>query len=55
MNLAEFTSIGGFIPVEPVRHEVKWKEHRFDVYVKRLSFGDVENLYGSDDPRALLE
>lgn len=49
MNLAEIKNIGGFVPSEPVKHQIEWKEYRFDVFVKRLSFGDVENLYGFDD------
>lgn len=49
MNLAEIKNIGGFVSSEPVKHEIEWKEYRFNVFVKRLSFGDVENLYGFDD------
>lgn len=49
MNLAEIRNIGAFVSTEPVKQEIEWKEHRFDVFIKRLSFGDVENLYGSDD------
>jgi hypothetical protein len=49
MNLAEIRNIGAFVSAEPVKQEIQWKEYRFDVFVKRLSFGDVENLYGSDD------
>ena len=40
---------GGFISAEPVKHAVEWKELTFDVWVKRLSFGVVETLYGNDD------
>lgn len=49
MNLSEIRNAGGFIPAEPVRVPVEWKEFKFDVWVKRLSFGDVESLFGSDD------
>ena len=49
MNLAEIRTAGGFIPAEPVKVPVEWKEHKFDVWVKRLSFGDVESLFAADD------
>lgn len=49
MNLAEIRNAGGFIPPEPVRVPVEWKQYRFDVWVRRLSFGDVEHLFGADD------
>lgn len=49
MNLAEIRNAGGFVPAEPIKVEIEWKDYRFDVWVKRLSFGDMENLYGSDD------
>ena len=49
MNLAEIRNAGGFVSAEPVKSVVQWKEFSFDVWVKRLSFGDVENLYGNDD------
>ena len=48
MNLAEIRNAGGFIPAEPVKVEIKWKEHTFDVWVKRLSFGEVENLHAAE-------
>lgn len=49
MNLAEIRNAGGFVSAEPVKVEIKWKEHTFDVWVKLLSFGDVETLHASDD------
>lgn len=49
MNLAEIRNIGGFISSEPVKQTVQWKEYSFDVFVKRLSFGEIENIYGFDD------
>lgn len=49
MNLADIRNAGGFVPAEPVKVEIEWNKHRFDVWVKRLSFGDMESLYGSDD------
>lgn len=49
MNLAEIRNAGGFVSAEPVKAEIKWNKHRFDVWVKRLSFGDVEAIYATDD------
>lgn len=49
MNLAELRNAGGFVAAEPVKFLVEWREFSFDVWVKRLSFGDVENLYEQDD------
>jgi len=49
MNLSEIKAAGGFIPAEPVKVPVEWKEYKFDVFVKRLSFGDVEALFAADD------
>lgn len=49
MNLAEIRNAGGFVPDEPVKVPVEWGGHKFDVFVKRLSFGQVENLFTSDD------
>lgn len=49
MNLSEIKAAGGFIPAEPVQVPVEWKEYKFDVWVKRLSFGDVESLFAADD------
>lgn len=49
MNLAELKTLGGIVTEEPVKQKVEWKEHSFDVHVKRLSFGDVEAIYGNPD------
>lgn len=49
MNLAEIKAAGGFIPAEPLKVPVQWGGHQFDVYVKRLSFGDVEELFTAGD------
>lgn len=48
MNLTEIKNAGGFVSGEPVKAAVKWKEYTFDVWIKRLSFGDVETLHGSE-------
>ncbi|MCB1928288.1 MAG: phage tail assembly chaperone family protein, TAC [Rhodocyclaceae bacterium] len=54
MNLAELKQAGGFIPAEPVKVPVEWKGNAFDVFVKKLAFGDVETLVGdgSDEGRS---
>jgi hypothetical protein len=49
MNLAEIRNIGAFVSVEPVKQGIEWKEFRFDVFVKRLSFGDIETLYSIEE------
>lgn len=49
MNLAEIRNIGAFVSSEPVKQEIQWKEHRFEVFVKRLSFGDIEALYSVEE------
>lgn len=49
MNLAEIRNAGGFVSDEPVKVSIGWGAHKFDVFVKRLSFGQVENLFTSDD------
>lgn len=49
MNLSEIRNIGAFVSSQPVKQEIQWKEHRFDVFVKRLSFGDIESLYSVED------
>lgn len=49
MNLAEIRNIGAFVSTEPVKQEIEWKEYRFDVFVKRLSFGDIETLYSVEE------
>ncbi len=49
MNLSELKNAGAFISTEPVKVPVEWKGHQFDVWVKRLSFGDVETLFAADD------
>lgn len=47
MNLQDLQQAGAFISTEPQKHPVEWKDHKFDVHVKALSFGDVERLTGS--------
>lgn len=45
MNLSELRNAGAFVPSEPVKVAVAWKEYTFDVYVRRMAFGDVEALF----------
>lgn len=49
MNLADLRNAGGFISAEPVKVPVEWNGNSFDVWVKQLSFGDMESIYGNDD------
>ncbi|TVO53159.1 phage tail assembly chaperone family protein, TAC [Denitromonas halophila] len=52
MNLSELKKAGGFIHAEPVKSPVHWRGHSFDVFVKRLAFGDVEALLAGQDDRS---
>lgn len=52
MNLSELRSAGGFISPEPQRVSIEWRARRFDVFVKRLSFGDVEAMLSGQDDRS---
>lgn len=55
MNLKELRAKGAFVSAHPVKKSVTWQsesgEVAFDVYIKRLSFGDYERLFlaESDD------
>lgn len=44
MNLEQLRTAGGFVALDPVKVPVAWKAHNFDVFVRQLSFGDVERL-----------
>ena len=44
MNLEQLRTAGAFVDVEPVKTPIIWKEHHFDVYIRRLSFGDMERI-----------
>jgi len=44
MNIQDLQKAGAFVSTEPQKHAVEWKDHKFDVHVKALSFGDVERL-----------
>lgn len=55
MNLKELKAKGAFVPVHPIKKSVTWKnedeEVSFDVFVRKMSFGDYERLFlaESDD------
>lgn len=44
MNLNEIRNLGAFVSPDPVKVEVEWEEHKFDVWVKQLSFGELETF-----------
>jgi hypothetical protein len=48
MNLKELRAKGAFVPAHPVKKSVTWNEATFDVFIKRLSFGDYERLFLSE-------
>lgn len=61
MNLKELQAKGGFVSVAPVKKSVTWEREgengevekiTFDVYVKRHSFGALEQIWAGDDDRA---
>jgi len=43
MNLEQLQAAGGFI-AEPKKVPVKWNDLEFDVYVKDISFADMERF-----------
>lgn len=61
MNLAALRARGGFVPLEPVPKEVTWKhtndegvevEDTFTVFIKRQSFGTIEQLFTAEGDRS---
>ncbi|WP_291986386.1 phage tail assembly chaperone family protein, TAC [Candidatus Accumulibacter sp. ACC007] len=54
MNLEQLRTAGGFIPLEPVKVPVAWKGNDFDVYIRQLSFGDVERLTSAENSTVAL-
>lgn len=44
MDLAKLREAGAFVPAGLVKRSIEWNGHTFDVYVKRLSFGVVEDM-----------
>jgi len=62
MNFQDLMDAGGFVSDVPVKKEVVWKrtvddkeiESRFDVYVRKQSFGQMEAIYGDGADRARM-
>lgn len=58
MNLKELKEAGAFVSPDHVKRSVTWtnpktgKEHAFDVFVRRQSFGALERLLLADDDRS---
>ena len=61
MNLKQLKQAGAFVSAEPVAKEVVWShkndagevvEDRFTVYIKRQSFGTIEQLWSGDSDRS---
>lgn len=53
MNLKELRAKGAFVSEHPVKKSVTWKTEggedvAFDVYIKKLAFGDYERLFLSE-------
>ena len=53
MKLEEFKSAGGFVPRDLVSKKITWDRKEgdlvFDVFVKRHSFGMIEQILGDGD------
>lgn len=54
MNLQDLQKAGAFVSAEPVKVPVTWKENNFDVYVRQLSFGDIERMSSGDNSAVAL-
>lgn len=62
MKLADLMEAGGFVSETPVKKEITWKhtvdgaeiEHKFDILVRKQSFGAIEVIYGSDADRSKM-
>lgn len=61
MNLAELKAKGGFVALAPVKREVVWKrkneagedeELRFNVFIKKHSFGTIEQIWSGEESRS---
>lgn len=61
MNLQKLTEAGGFVSAELVKKEVEWShvdkqtgetiDDKFDVYVKRQSFGVIQETFAGKSDR----
>lgn len=50
MDITKLSELGGLVPTQPVKKEISWtsdegQEHTFDIFVKKLSYGDYEKLF----------
>ena len=54
MNLQDLQQAGAFVSAEPVKVPVSWKENNFDVYVRLLSFGDIERMSAGENSAVAL-
>lgn len=52
MDLAKLREAGAFVPAGLVKRSIAWNGHTFDVYIKRLSFGVVEDALAASGPEA---
>lgn len=60
MNVAELKAKGGFVPLAPVKRDVVWtrktesgetEELKFSVFIKKHSFGTIEQIWSGDDDK----
>lgn len=60
MKLAELKAKGAFVAAAPVKRAIVWKrktaegeeELQFDVYIKRHSFGTIEEIWSGEQSRS---
>lgn len=48
MNLEQLKAAGAFVPRDNVKTEIEWNDNTFDIYVRRLAFGDVERMLNTE-------
>ena len=62
MKFSDLMEAGAFVSEVPVKKEIVWKhmvegkevEHKFDVFVRRQSFGAIEVIYGGEADRSKM-
>lgn len=62
MKFADLMEAGAFVSETPVKKEIVWKhevdgkkvEHKFDIYVRKQSFGTMEGIYGNEIDKAKM-
>lgn len=57
MKLKDLKAAGGFVSADNVKKSVTWTntegvEYKFDIFVRRASFGSMERLLMADDDRS---